>query len=56
MVQRQQDRMLPKIDWTWAILGVAVVGVVGVIVVVMLSALGAGSAQQPTAVVALGTG
>jgi LCP family protein required for cell wall assembly len=37
MRRRQEDRRLPKVDWTWAVIGVALVAIIAVVAIITLS-------------------
>ncbi len=45
---RFEDRQLPKVDWTWLVIGGAVFGVVALVALIMFSAFG-GSGSSPAA-------
>jgi LCP family protein required for cell wall assembly len=56
--QRQEDRRLPRIEWTWIVIGLAVVGVIGVLAQIFLTSSGPTAASEtlsPTLVTGQGT-
>ncbi len=51
--KRQEDRRLPKIEWTWVVIGLAVVGVIAVLAQIFLSSTGpGGGAETPSSTLA----
>jgi LCP family protein required for cell wall assembly len=43
--RRAADQRLPKLDWTWAVIGGALVGIIGVVMLILLSTSGETTAQ-----------
>lgn len=39
-MRRQADQQLPQVDWTWVVIGAAVVGIIGVVILVVLATSG----------------